>query len=505
MRIGRPLPISVPVESDESWDSYLTRVAVANCVTMLALGQHAGMVVNGRWPALYGVRLWKSAAVERAAHMLGIEPPQIAAMHLQRFDQVALDLSPLIGTDNWRAVVDTCRSWVFLTGSRYCPACLSADGRWRVTWRLPWITTCLHHEVLLEARCPGCGQLARSGKGEHASHPRLATARPDAVRCNQSRRDARLSVPCPVRLDEAAQQKVAARELTATRRALTMIAADAAVVLGRPHSALSAFGAWRTAACYVKTLKLVPVADEPRDRAAPRRPPRSPRHMLDLQLIAAELLDAPTAEVGADLLESWCEQAKVSPSPALFDDAAASSDALQPAVVALLRRHGRAHSMLNRSLDQLDPQTRLGIVDFDADDVPQIAWPCTLQQVDRPARGPSMTMLQIVTSLILARIAGAQTWRAAGLVLGWTEHDGAQWARYTFAGRDGRLRRSLIQAALTTSTLLTHQPDRHAWASRPATGGPTPRRWASAQSPHCRRNDPNTQWCPCSGAAPNCL
>lgn len=500
MSTGRPLPIAVPVEDDESWDSYLTRAASANRTTVLSMAQHIGIVVNSRWPAFYAIRFPSPSTLEHAAHGLSIEPQQIMDMHLQVFDQLAIDLTPLSSPHALRGVASACRTWAFLTGSRYCPACLSADGRWRLTWRLPWVTGCLHHGLLLGARCHACGQFVRSGKAEHASRPRLASARPDTLRCSQPTPGT--GSGCPARLDETEAQVLTPRELAPTERALTTVSANAAVVLGARQPALATFRAWQTAACYARTLKVVPVADDPRDNAAPRRPPRSARHMLDLQVVAWEVLDAPTPEAGADVLASWCDHAGVTPTPALFDDSAAPSEALQSAVVELLRRHGRAHSMLGRSLDQLDPQLRLGIVDFETDDIPQVAWPCALRAVTRASTGPTDTALRVVLSLTLARIAGARTWQAAGLALGWATSDGSQWARYAFAGRNVGLRRHLVEAALATSSLLAAQPIRHAWSCRPESAGPTRRRWAVAQHGLCKRNEPRSLWCPCSTAAP---
>jgi hypothetical protein len=47
-------------------------------------------------------------------------------------------------------------------GSRFCPACLTeSDGRWMLSWRLNWSTTCLRHERLLADACPDCHAVPR--------------------------------------------------------------------------------------------------------------------------------------------------------------------------------------------------------------------------------------------------------------------------------------------------------------------------------------------------------
>ena len=62
----------------------------------------------------------------------------------------------------------TPRWWRQLTGSRYCPRCLAANGgRWMLAWRIPWAFACTGCQVLLADTCPGCGrrhQRTRTGQ-----------------------------------------------------------------------------------------------------------------------------------------------------------------------------------------------------------------------------------------------------------------------------------------------------------------------------------------------------
>lgn len=46
---------------------------------------------------------------------------------------------------------------------RFCPQCLSErDGRWKLTWWLPWSFACTTHHALLRDACPGCGRSCRT-------------------------------------------------------------------------------------------------------------------------------------------------------------------------------------------------------------------------------------------------------------------------------------------------------------------------------------------------------
>jgi len=62
----------------------------------------------------------------------------------------------------------TPRWWRQLSGSRYCPRCLDANGdRWMLAWRIPWAFACTGCQVLLADTCPDCGrrhQRTRTGQ-----------------------------------------------------------------------------------------------------------------------------------------------------------------------------------------------------------------------------------------------------------------------------------------------------------------------------------------------------
>jgi hypothetical protein len=63
----------------------------------------------------------------------------------------------------------TPRWWRQLTGSRYCPRCLEANGgRWMLAWRIPWAFACTRCQVLLADTCPDCGRRhQRTRTGQH--------------------------------------------------------------------------------------------------------------------------------------------------------------------------------------------------------------------------------------------------------------------------------------------------------------------------------------------------
>ena len=167
------LPLALEPLPDESWPSYLTRRAAQHGTTLAGLGSHLGLRdERGRWPGRFGVSL-SPGHVERVAPILGLAPHQVENMQLATYDQLAFDLSglqearPIAGT---RAAVHS--SWVWLAGSTFCPSCLTEDdGAWRTSWRIPWITTCLRHEVGLRGHCRECGVVPGLGNRFHGSAP----------------------------------------------------------------------------------------------------------------------------------------------------------------------------------------------------------------------------------------------------------------------------------------------------------------------------------------------
>lgn len=152
-----PLPIVTQPEPDESWRSYLARVATLYHCTSETLGAHLGLRDTGRWPAHHGITL-DSDRTRHAADILGLDPAQVTAMHLQRWDGIAIDIAALTGAAprRWKIVP---LSWTYLTHPRPCPDCLPQDGFEHLSWYLPWVTHCTRHATLLG---PGDDEVRRS-------------------------------------------------------------------------------------------------------------------------------------------------------------------------------------------------------------------------------------------------------------------------------------------------------------------------------------------------------
>jgi hypothetical protein len=165
------LPLSLEPLPDETWPSYLTRRAAQHGTTLAGLGTHLGLRdTRGRWTGRFGVALVEGD-VQRVAPMLGLAPAQVDDMQLTTYDQLAFDFrglregSAIAGT---RAAAHT--AWVWLAGTTFCPRCLADDdGAWRLSWRIPWNTTCLRHHVHLLGACSECAGVPGLGNRLHGS------------------------------------------------------------------------------------------------------------------------------------------------------------------------------------------------------------------------------------------------------------------------------------------------------------------------------------------------
>jgi hypothetical protein len=168
--LGRMLPLRVPVAPGEPLDSWLEALARRNQTTVTTLAPALGWQFPGTPGGL--VAGIPDAVLRRIEHLAGLPPG--------RLDAAVLDRHLPLGT-------------VRRDGSRYCPACLAdREGRWLLSWRLPWTFACTTHRLLLRDTCPGCGRLPRARTGPAGLNPpgTCAAATPRHTYCGADLREA---------------------------------------------------------------------------------------------------------------------------------------------------------------------------------------------------------------------------------------------------------------------------------------------------------------------------
>lgn len=174
------IPIRLQPLPDESLDSYLETYAELLHVTVADLLRLAGITWapetkpgHGRKPWLHTLTVDQRDALST---LTGIAPDAVVGMTLARYDGTGLvTLNPTTGA------LQRPRWWQSLRGSRFCPACLAANGgRWKLSWRLSWTFACTRHQLLLRDTCPSCQRrhLRTRNATFTAGQPCVITAHP---------------------------------------------------------------------------------------------------------------------------------------------------------------------------------------------------------------------------------------------------------------------------------------------------------------------------------------
>ena len=489
------LPLRIPPHEDEAWHGYLVRTATHYRTSVTTLADHIGLRRAGRWPGYHGVTL-DQPTTATAASGLNLEPRQVTGMQLATYDQLAFDLTGLDVPQRHR-IAGTRRvsqqGWVFLAGSRYCPACLHADGVWLTEWRIPWITTCIRHQLWLEHQCPSCGGVPGLYNGLHATAPSRTGTRPGTKYCD-------LPVGrgvCAANLTATPPRPAPPEAVSSTRRFRETVDANHGVVAGTSHSSLQTLRAWQAAIGICISLgRSHPALDGRAHRWSSQ--PRDATTFQELVTAASPIVQAPGAEEAAATLLDWCRAAGVSsPNRHTFTRATRPASALTPITDATLAQVGRAHIRLARRRHATTPT--LPLRGWTPADVPQVIWSCALPPDRRTSTRPNHLLMRAVLAMILVRMHGGDDWPTAGAVLGIPRDKARNWTRHCFAQRFPGLREDLLHTADHVADLLPTQPERNAWKARPdIADGFGFFALARAQSPTCRREDPASPWCPCT-------
>lgn len=488
------LPLALAPLEDESWPSYLTRRAAQHGTTLAGMGSHLGLRDGrGRWLGRFGVTM-EETDVRRVAPLLGLAPEQVDRMQLAAYDQLAFDLSGLAHESaiaGTRATTHT--AWVWLAGTTFCPLCLAEeDGAWKLSWRIPWITTCLRHNVPLHGICGVCGGVPGLGNGLHGSVPPRVAAAPSGETCAHPEPGGHV---CGAALSSEPTVPASPDRLRRTRTMAGLVDGGRGRVAGAERSPLQTLRGWQSAIGIAVRLGAVDSDGWGRTHRW-ANPPRDP-DLIDRLLEAVEpLVTAPDPAMAADVLEGWVRNAGIrSPHANTFDRITQRSVALQPAIDELLGRHGRAHTVIQRRLTTADGAP-LGQPIWSVDDIPQLVWPCALPEHLRHSTKPDQRILRAVISMILVRMCSdANDWVEAGAALGFPADKSRNWTRYAFAARWG-MQADLIGAADRTIGPLVHQGRCSRWRLRAPMVGFGACALRRAQAPACI--DKGGAWCPCS-------
>lgn len=141
----------VPGEALDSWmEAYARRLAVpaAGFLDLIGLPKAKPQLM---------VRRLTPGECRVLSLRTGVAPDRLVQMTLEPWDGLVVTIGEgnrqMLRPPAWRR---------YGSETRYCPACLGeGQGRWPLTWRLPWSFACTHHNLLLRDLCPACGRPPR--------------------------------------------------------------------------------------------------------------------------------------------------------------------------------------------------------------------------------------------------------------------------------------------------------------------------------------------------------
>lgn len=418
--------IRLPPEAGESLPSLLQRAAVSLVMSVRDLHVAAGLRHAGH-PLPYVHIALDGDVMRHAADLVGASVAELEATLVRALPGLSL-AGPETPRGRYAHLALRRRQWIWLSGTRYCPACVAEERTWLLEWQVPWTFACLEHGTLLTDRCLVCRERAdlvpRAG-----GKTRNSTA--ERCRCGASWRDADSPPATPTQLRVA----VAVHELLNRRTAL---------LWGQDRASSAALEAWREAAALVATGSLI-------DRWSSRpwlSPPPSSSSAAQVLCATWGVVRSAEPREAADRLHELLKEASIPPH--VLRDRVPTSGVLAPVVAEVESRLGRPHRRLRR----VGTVQALDLTSLGAAPIPTLCLPRALPVRWKRPGPPSLLLRRAAVSLATARLAGAADWGAAGDRVGVDADYAPRVVRYVCRGMGEDAAGELTQAAITHSADL---------------------------------------------------
>ncbi|MFE9806809.1 TniQ family protein [Streptomyces sp. NPDC005548] len=170
------IPIWLPPVPGEALDSWLAayarrlNAAEADLIKYFELGTASFDFM---------VRALTSHEREALASRTGVSPVDLTAMTLEPWNGLVINLD--LATRKFGLPPTLQHTGRY---SRFCPPCLrETEGRWQLSWRLPWSYACPRHDKLLLDRCPNCGNFPYINKRRIRTQPGICIEGTGDTRC----------------------------------------------------------------------------------------------------------------------------------------------------------------------------------------------------------------------------------------------------------------------------------------------------------------------------------
>ena len=389
--------VPLPVEG-EWFPSWVDRCAADLDISPALMAQSLGLEMQAGAqsicrPSFYGILLTPTSR-QHTMTATGLPGDALDAMQLLTFDGVALDLSVINPLDHHTVRKAAQQRWFTAYASRACPHCLDEAPVWPLWWQLSIAAVCPRHRVLLRSTCDGCGHELRSGTSSQSNG--LSTCRlPAAGRCTNRRRNTfcELLLTTPTR-------RASAVEVEAQSVVAAVLARGVGPAASEEIPAIQWFGLLESLVALVRRATALDLGTS---NLSYRRAPSTADEA------ALLLTSCVPALVSATLPEQLVRLARTEKFPDMLRTAGFPGH-----VVTAWTTHAgrRVRAAVGREL------LRSGEVVLPLDCIPQLLPAAHYEEnISNFLPGTAPATGRAFASMAVARLAGATSWKQAGVAL----------------------------------------------------------------------------------------
>lgn len=183
---AKPLVRHLPILDDESFRSYLDRLAAFHRVTLSTLNPYVGLSRTSGFPTdrrAFGIQM-DERTISEFANTTKVSTDAIRKLLLYSYHGRVLNLLEFSPGGSMDARKASVREWAYFSGSHFCPQCLHEnEGAWFLRWKLPWTFACTVHKALLFDTCPSCEQRSLASRSNGTLLPAYFNLVPDPITC----------------------------------------------------------------------------------------------------------------------------------------------------------------------------------------------------------------------------------------------------------------------------------------------------------------------------------
>ncbi|MFD7296751.1 TniQ family protein [Streptomyces sp. NPDC059897] len=170
------IPIWTAPLDGEALDSWLAAYAHRLDAAEVDLLDHLGLQ-NTRFDLM--VRTLTPGEQQVLSKRTGVSETALTSMTLEPWNGRLVRIAPDRKFSRGKAGMQQVNAM-----SSFCPQCLlETDGRWQLSWRLPWAFACTRHHLLLLDRCPRCARAPFINKRRVRGGPGICIRGTGDMRC----------------------------------------------------------------------------------------------------------------------------------------------------------------------------------------------------------------------------------------------------------------------------------------------------------------------------------